>query len=59
MEKVTLQFETLDLLWAFTRAANVKDFKVDATHKRLVCIYEERLVTEALVYFNAKVVYTK
>jgi hypothetical protein len=59
MQKVTLQFRDLDSLWSFTKSAKVQDFRVNTKKKQLTCTYEELIITEALVYFNVKVINTK
>jgi hypothetical protein len=56
MQIVTLQFRDISTLWSFAKTLKGAEFKVDTKKKQICCCYDEKLITEALVFFNAKMI---
>ena len=56
MQIVTLQFRDISTLWSFAKTLKATEFKIDTKKKQITCGYDEQLITEALVFFNAKMI---
>lgn len=56
MQIVTLQFRDISKLWAFAKTLKTTKFKVDTKQRQITCDYDEELITEALVFYNAKMI---
>ena len=53
MDTVTLQFQNMNLLWAFARTLKVQQFKVDTKKICITCKCDEKHMLEALIIFKA------
>ena len=59
MQKITLQFDSVNLLWTFARTLNVTEFKISTKRICLTSNLNEAFISEALTYYKARIVKEK
>ena len=59
MQRITLQFPSMQLLWSFVRILKHLEFEVSYREKSLTGSLEEDYISEALTYYKARIVKEK
>ena len=59
MQRITLQFQSVQLLWSFVRTLKLREFQISTKKICLTCKLDEDYISEALTYYKARIVKEK
>ena len=59
MERITLQFQSVQLLWSFVKSLKLREFYISSKKICLTCKLGEAYISEALTYYKARIIKEK